>query len=197
MDSKKLYSALYALTANKGFRHPSLAGVLFDKGSIVASNAFAMVVAKTEYPPEWEGKILDKAGKEINEKPMYYKGVLPYDPDRALRTSDYGKISDLDELREAMRMTPKSPDKDGERIGLEIEDSLFYVPLVQKVLSVFDVLGESIEVFVHTAGIGLQNRLIVLSENGGIGIVMPIIGIPDGPHPQKFTIEEALCADLL
>ena len=199
MDSKKLYSALYALTAKKGTRYPSLAGVFFDGDSIVASDANAIVVAKTEYPPEWEGKILNKAGKEINEKPLNYKGVLPIDPERMIREESdlYDPILNLSGLKQALKMVPKSPDVDGERVVLEIAGSAFYPPLLLKALAIFEALEQTPRVFIYTAGVGVHNKAYLLSKEGSLGVVCPVLKCPVGNHSQKFSIEEALCADLL
>ena len=198
MDSKKLYSALYALTANKvqATLHPSLRGVYFDNGSIVASNAFAIAVAKSEYPPEWEGKILDKAGEGVKEKPLNFKGVLPYDPERTLRTSDYTQILDVDQFKEALRMMPKSKDTDEERIGIEIGGAVFYPPLVLKCLSVFEALDQTPEIFIYTAGVGVHKKCCMLSKEGSLALVCPLLFASDPARVIAF--EEALmCGDLL
>lgn len=198
MHSDQLFKSLYAITARKGCLYPSLFGILHEDGALVASDGFAIVSVKAEYASEKEGKIFNNKCEEVKEKGLNYKSVLPYDPERTLKTSDYAQVLNIADLKEALELIPKSPDITSKRIGLEIEGALFYPPLVQRVLRVFDALEESFRIFVHTTGTEGNSRLILLSASGSIGVIMPLFGVPTGLHPQKYTIKEVLeCGDLL
>lgn len=194
MDAiKELYSAIYALTAENNQEKPALKGVRYDNGSIVASDGSAMVVLNHPYPTDWEGKILDKTGNEVKARPLNYKAVLPLNPESALRTSDYAKIEDLDELKIALKLMPVC-DK---LIPIEIEGSVFDPSLIRKVLRAFRAIDQTPEVFIYTRGEGLENRCVMLSENGSAGVVMPLIA-PDGSSDKVVTYNDALlCGDLL
>ena len=68
---------IFNYCGKKDFLRPSLSGVFHDKGQRVATDAHQMVIIKCDYPQEYEGKIIDKDGKEIGAKFPDFEAVLP------------------------------------------------------------------------------------------------------------------------
>lgn len=68
---------IFNYCGKKDFLRPSLNGVFHDKGQRVATDAHQIVVIKSDYPQEYEGKIIDKEGKEIDYKFPNYESLFP------------------------------------------------------------------------------------------------------------------------
>lgn len=60
---------------------PYFTGVYHDNGYKIALDGHRMAVIKSEYPAEYEGKIIRKSGFIIDEKYPNYKGAIPYRED--------------------------------------------------------------------------------------------------------------------
>ena len=67
---------IFNYCGKKDFLRPALNGVFHDKGQRVATDAYQVVVIKCDYPQEYEGKIIDKEGKEIDARFPNYEDVL-------------------------------------------------------------------------------------------------------------------------
>jgi hypothetical protein len=54
-----------------------LKGVYYSAGTAVSTNGFIMAVFNVDYPKEYEGKIINKAGENIKGKYVNWKSVVP------------------------------------------------------------------------------------------------------------------------
>ena len=68
---------LYNCVEKDGLR-PAMRGVFHENGKRIATNVYALFVLNNEvYPSEYEGKIIDKTGLQIDEKYVNYNAVIP------------------------------------------------------------------------------------------------------------------------
>lgn len=116
----KILRHLYKLVLPKNGTSPSvLRGVYFDEGKLIASDGRTLIIVKQEYPREYEGKIIDKKGDEIEGYYPLYKRVIPAPLKRNL-------LPGVDKLFEAAKHIKKCGldfstlvvDKDG---GISVE----------------------------------------------------------------------------
>lgn len=196
-----LIKSLYSITAKKDSRYPSLVGLLYSKGCIIASNAYCIASVKADYAPELEEKIIDRNGEVVAEKALNVSGVLPYDPERTLNTVDYALVTNPKEMKQACETLPESPDVDGERICLDVFGSCFYPARVLQLLTIFDNLlefGETPKIYVRITGEKYTDFRMFLHTPHCTGIIMPVDFHGQLKHPNRFTISEALTSgDLL
>lgn len=187
MHSDQLLKSIFACVAKGSTtRYPSLKGILYDSGALVASDTFVIVVVQAEYDPKLEGKIIDRSGEEIQLKPLNYKSVIP-----AVETLDKCSCQyDVIDLLTACLNMPQSPDVDNERILIDFDGLLFYPPRVLQILRVFEQLGEHPGIYVGTDRILLKSK----SCTGVVVKVIPLKRV----NPESYTVQEAFeIGDLL
>lgn len=200
MHQAKLIKSLYAITAKKDTKHPSLVGLLYSKGFIIASNAFCIASVKADYSPELEGKIIDAKGKVVAEKALNVDSILPYDPDRTLNTADYALVTNPGEMRQACELLP-APGANGPYNYLDVFGACFPPSQILQLLTIFDNLldfGETPKIHVKRTGERFTDFRMFLHSPHCIGVIMPVDFGANLQHPNRFTISEALeIGDLL
>lgn len=89
-----------------------LNGVFHSEGWVVSSNAVILVAVKAPYPPENEGKIINKKGEVIEAKYPNWKSVIPHDLNSLLKVPiDYPLLNEWcgDKLKEWERTHTTAP----------------------------------------------------------------------------------------
>lgn len=83
---------LYSFTLADENR-PAMGGVLHDKGFAVASNTQILIADKESYDKKKEGKLIDKAGKEIKQKYPKWRELIPAESKTA--KMNFGELRDF------------------------------------------------------------------------------------------------------
>lgn len=153
----------------KGELRPDLTGVFHDKGQRVATDAHQIAVIKCDYPAEYEGKIINKEGREIDYNFPNYGGVLPK------LNSELTEISlNVDEIKNQFKQYKafKKIYKDGENphYKFNINGTYFNIELL------FEKAVPFLENFSGDAFLTDSDRpkLYILSPNGDKYLQMPI-----------------------
>ena len=84
--NQQVLNLLYQKVVYKAIDRPVLQGFLFEKGSVIATDAHILAIISMDYPKENEGKIIDKQGKIIDGNFPNYKKIMPD------LSADYRKI---------------------------------------------------------------------------------------------------------
>ena len=156
--------------AKKDFLHPSLNGVFHDKGQRVATDTHQIIVIKSDYPTEYEGKIIDKEGKEIDSKFPNYEAVLPR------LNSELTEISvNIDEIKSQFKQYKafKKIDKNGENpyFKLNLKGTYFNIELLHdKALPFLELSPAKAYLF----NVSDHPRLYIINDNGDKYLQMPI-----------------------
>ncbi len=153
----------------KDFLRPSLNGVFHDKGQRIATDAHQIVVIKSEYPTEYEGKIIDKEGKEIDYKFPNYEAVLPK------LSGELTEISlNVDEIKNQFKHYKafKKIDKNGENphFKFNLKDTYFSIELLhEKALPFLEYSSGKAYLTGHK-----NPQLYIINSNGDKYLQMPL-----------------------
>lgn len=153
----------------KDFLRPSLNGVFHDKGQRVATDAHQIAVIKCDYPQEYEGKIIDKEGKEIDARFPYYEAILPK------LNSELTEISlNVDEIKNQFKQYKafKRIDKNGENphFKFNLNDTYFNIELLfEKALPFLEYSSGK----VYLTG-PKKFQLYIVNSNGDKYLQMPL-----------------------
>lgn len=148
---------------------PAFAGVLHENGQRIATDAHQIVVIKSEYPTEYEGKIIDKEGKEIDYKFPNYEAILPK------LNSELTEISfNIDEIKSQFKQYKafKKIDKNGKNphFKFNLKDTYFNIELLYEKASPFLELSPA-KVYLT----GHNNpQLYIINANGDRYLQMPL-----------------------
>ena len=156
--------------AKKDFLHPALSGVFHEKGQRVATDSHQIAVIKSDYPTEYEGKIIDKEGKEIESKFPNYGVVLPK------LNSELIEISlDVDEIKSQFKQYKafKKIDKYAENphFKFNLNDTYFNIELLhEKALPFLEYSSGNVYLF----NVLDHPRLYIVNANGDKYLQMPL-----------------------
>jgi hypothetical protein len=154
----------------KGILRPSLKGVFHDKGQRVATDTHQIAIIKCDYPKEYEGKIIDKEGKEIEGKFPNYESILPK------LNSELTEISvNIDEIKSQFKQYKafKKVDKNGKNphFKLNLNDTYFNIELLfEKALPFLELFPAKIYLF----NVSNRPRLYIVNDNGDKYLQMPL-----------------------
>ena len=157
-----------------GKLRPHLTGVFHDKGQRVATDTHQIVIIKSEYPSEYEGKIIDKDGREIDYNFPKYEDVLPK------LNSEIMQISlDVDEIKNQFKQCKifKKRDKNAENphFKFKINETYFNIELLhEKVLPFLDISPAKAYLF----NVSYHPRLYIINDKGDKYLQMPIYKQP-------------------
>ena len=153
----------------KDFMRPSLNGVFHDKGQRIATDSHQIAVIKSGYPQEYEGKIIDKEGKEIAAKFPNYEAVLPK------LSGELTEISlNVDEIKNQFRQYKafKKTDKNGENpyFKFNLKDTYFSIELLfEKALPFLEYSSGKAYLTGHK-----NPQLYIINSNGDKYLQMPL-----------------------
>jgi len=75
--NQQVLNLLYQKVVYNAIDRPVLQGILFEKGSVIATDAHILAIIKMDYPKSNEGKVIDKQGNIIEGKFPNYQSVIP------------------------------------------------------------------------------------------------------------------------
>ena len=165
----------------KGELRPDLTGVFHDKGQRVATDAHQIVVIKCEYPQEYEGKIIDKEGKEIGKERIDKEGKAiaarfpNYDAILPKLNSELTEISlDIDEIKSQFKQYKafKKIDKYGENphFKFNLNDNYFNTEMLfDKALPFLEYSAGKVYLTGHK-----KPQLYIVNSNGDKYLQMPL-----------------------
>ena len=153
----------------KDFLRPSLNGVFHDKGQRVATDSHQIAVIKSDYPTEYEGKIIDKEGKEIEARFPNYEAVFPEWKEKLTEI-----ILNIDEIKSQFKQYKafKKIDKNGENphFKFKLNDTYFNIELLHEKAVPF--LEYSLgKVYVTNSD---HPKLYMINSNGEKYLQMPL-----------------------
>ena len=160
---------IFNYCGKKDFLRPSLSGVFHDKGQRVATDAHQMVIIKCDYPQEYEGKIIDKDGKEIGAKFPYYEAVLPKLNGELIEIS-----INIEEIKSQFKQYKafKKIDKIGKNPHLKfnLNDTYFSIELLfEKALPFLEYSSGNVYLTGHE-----NPQLYIINSNGDKYLQMPL-----------------------
>ena len=154
----------------KDILRPSFKGVFHDKGQRVATDAHQIAVIKSDYPQEYEGKIIDKEGKVLDYNFPNYGDVLPK------LNSELTEISlDIDEIKSQFKQYKafKKIDKYGENphFKFNLNDTYFNIELLfEKAVPFLEYSSGKVYLTGHK-----KPQLYIVNSNGDKYLQMPIL----------------------
>jgi hypothetical protein len=153
-----------------GKLRPDLTGVFHDKGQRVATDTHQIAVIKCDYLQEYEGKIIDKEGKEIEGKFPNYEAVLP-----KLNNNLTEIIFNIDEIKNQFKQYKafKKIDKNGENphFKFNLNGTYFNIELLfEKALPFIELAPAKMYLF----NVSNHPRLYVVNDNGDKYLQMPM-----------------------
>ena len=160
---------IFNYCGKKDLLRPSLFGVFHDKGYRVATDAYQMTVIKSDYPQEYEGKIIDKEGKEIDARFPNYEAILPK------LSSELTEISvNVDEIKNQFKQYKafKKIDKNGENphFKFNLNDTYFNIELLfEKALPFLELFPAKVYLTGHE-----KPQLYIMNSKGDKYLQMPL-----------------------
>lgn len=145
---------------------PYFNGVFHYKGQRVATDTHQIVVIKSEYPAEYEGKIINKDGKEIKSEYPNYEAILPK------LNSELTEISlNIDDIKEQFKQYKafKKIDKNGENphFKFNLNGTKFNIELLHEKALPFLELSPA-KVYLY------GTKLYITNDNGDRYLQMPL-----------------------
>jgi len=177
----ELRKALFECTS-KDHPNKALHGVLFCDDYIIASDSTLLVKVKKEF--DFENYIELEDGSTIGwDYPNTKHGIfVPGEP--------YG-IEHLKELKRAAALVPKSEDKAGFHIALDLKGKMVYPPVLLKALAVFEALEEDkLMLFVCDDRVHVKG---LLAE--AIVMTLGIKGNPNARCKEAYTVAQILAME--
>ena len=175
--------AMYAIL-DKASKIEGLRGMFYNDGVVVSSNNTVIIVLRTEYSSNLEGKVISLEGKEIKAPYPNYKGAMYFNP---------SETSSCPESRQTIVSSclnlPKTPDVDHQRVCLEFGGVCVFPPRLLKVLEVFEAIREEPDVYAYTPDTLVNWRLILKSES--CTAIMAPVYLPENDG-NRFTVKEAI-----
>lgn len=156
---------IYKFTNPKEPRH-QLRGVYYDNGNLVASDGCILAVIKNEYPAEYEGRIIDKAGKDIKLKYNNYRCVIPIAEDWPTYKIDFAQVREIIKRSKAWAKANGKKQNCKERL-IKVGPAFFSLDLFEVLISGMGHIGNNI--------LMIKNAIIqaVCKNDKGIFIIMP------------------------
>ena len=148
---------------------PAYTGVFHENGQRVATDTHQIVVIKSDYPTEYEGKIIDKEGKEIEYRFPNYEAVLPQLNSKLIEIS-----LNIDEIKNQFKQYKifKKIDKNAENpyFMLKIGYTYFNIELLhEKALPFLGISPAKVYLF----NVSDHPRLYIVNDNGDKYLQMP------------------------
>jgi hypothetical protein len=162
----------YNYIEKKGFRE-TLKGVYFEAGTGTVTDAHILINYKTEYPAEYEKKIIDKAGQEIVGTFPTWQNIVPKEPGERHEINPDKYI----EIAKRAKAENKAL-QDEQRRAIQIGNTFFDPELFSKfciALKRFKVT--SIELYGASSGAKAANEEFT-------GIIMPI----PSEHAESYKV---------
>ena len=201
MNLKKLYKILYKYVADGTEKTPSaelMKGIYHDRGCLVACNTHTLFVIHCGpiYPPENEGRIIDKKGNILKDAGgailVYpdYQSVMPDPNEKAEKV--LGKV-ECKLVVKASNNIPALKDQ-AKQIYIRVANSVNIDPqIIVDVAEAFNLLGEEIEAALIYTERDKQFKPIVFTSGSSRVVVMPFANVE-----SILSVEDALeVGDLL
>lgn len=161
-DDKSKFD-LFKFCAKDTEYRPALTGVFYTKGFAVASDANALVVIKSDYLPENEGKIINRENEIV---PATYPNFSVFAPGAVLPSVPFSLPIAKDFLKKVA--IDKKAKADTVHVA-QIGDLLFSAPIVKKIVSYVEQF-EPEAITVNTE----NHMLYCLNADGSWGLFMAL-----------------------
>jgi len=178
----ELRKALFECTS-KDHPNKALHGVLFCDDYIIASDSTLLVKVKKEF--DFENYIELENGSTTGWDYPETRGVFP------MEVRPWSELYPVDILIKAAELVPKSENKPGSHIALEIEGKMLYPPVLLRALGVFTALGIT-EVAIWVG----EDRIQLNSDNcQAVVMTLGIKGNPNARCKEAYTVAQILAME--
>lgn len=183
-NPKQVLDFLYSYIVEKSFEagKPAVCGVYFHDGKAVASDYKTVIELDFPYGPELEGKVVDSSG-EIEAFYPDYKNAFVIKP---LLT----QVEPFEKVLQAVESLPVSPDKNGERVCLDLGGVPVYSRRLWNALEVFNLIEETPEIYAFAVPVQAAQR-VILESKSCTAVIAPVFfsGVKNG---YLYTVAEAI-----
>ena len=163
--------------------YTKLAGVFYNNGEIVASDAHILLVLKNyEYSKEFEGKIISKAGEEIDKQYPNYNNIKPSDNTETIQI-DRENFNNAIKADKAKKKLMSAKEKKAHKAYYKINGIYLDLYEMEKFINAMDYLGTD-NIQIHPTD---KSRPILSETSKGWIVLMPRLAIRDNETDNIYN----------